>query len=222
MNCLIIGGTSGFGLRLAHKLADDGYNVTVTGRRDPRQSNLRFAKLDLAPTAGLEGRIDQLVRSLPHTDLLVYNAGFYQEGTITDLSFDDIHRMLNVGLVAPIFAARSVLAKQGQLDGFIAVTSTSQWIPRLLESVYTAVKAGLGQFANSLSLDDRVGKTLVLGPGGMDTEFWNGTGKDTSKMLDADWVADETLKLLKGDFSYKFARIMRSDSPTVEIYDQRP
>jgi short-subunit dehydrogenase len=219
VNCLIIGGSSGLGLSLANKLADH-YHVIVTGRRDPGQDNIQFETLDLSGSTGLQDRVDQLVKGLPDLDLLVYAAGFYQEGTITELSVDQIHEMLNVGLAAALFVTRSVLAKQGELDGFIAITSTSQWTPRLLEPVYTAVKAGLGAFANSLSLDPRVKKTLVAGPAGMATKFWEGTSKDTSDMLDPDWVADETLKLFDGTFSYKYARILRSPA-RVELQEER-
>ncbi len=219
MNCLIIGGSSGLGLSLAHKLAGD-YHVVVTGRRDPRRANLQFETLDLGASDGLEGRIDQLVQKLPHIDLLIYAAGFYQEGTITDLSVDQIHQMLNVGLVAALLVTRSLLAKQGDLAGFIAVTSTSQWTPRLLEPAYTAVKAGLAAFANSLSLDSRVAKTLVAGPAGMATPFWAGTNKDISSMLDPDWVAAQILSLFEGNFSYRCGRILRGPA-RAELQEER-
>jgi short-subunit dehydrogenase len=219
VNCLIIGGSSGLGLSLAGKLAGD-YHVIVTGRRDPKQSNIQFMTLDLSTASSLEDRIGQLVQELPDIDLLIYAAGFYQEGTITDLSVDQIHEMLNVGLVAALLITRSLLTKQDNLAGFIAVTSTSQWTPRLLEPVYTAVKAGLGAFANSLSLDPRVKKTLVAGPAGMATRFWEGTDKDTSDMLDPNWVADEVLGLFDDNFSYKYARILRNPA-RVELQEER-
>lgn len=113
-----------------------------------------------------------------------------------------------------------VLNHQKYLPGLIAVTSTSQWTPRLREPVYTAVKAGLGMFANSVSLDPAIGKTLVAAPAGMKTPFWKGTDKDTSDMLDPAWVADQILNLYNDDFKYKYARIMRGPS-RVEIMEKR-
>lgn len=219
MNCLIIGGSSGLGLALARKLTAE-YDVHVTGRRDPGDRFIQFISLDLSESDGLRERVQEAVHHVWRVDLLIYAAGFYQEGTITELSTEQIHEMLNVGLVAAMYTAQEVLLAQ-KLGGFIAITSTSQWTPRLLEPVYTAAKAGLGAFANSLSLDPRVGKTLVVGPAGMDTSFWSGTDKDTTGMLDPNWVAEQTLTLYDGDFSYKFAHILRGPE-RAEVKETRP
>lgn len=215
---LIVGGSSGLGLELG-RLLSETHQVFVTGRRDPKQNNLNFVALELG-SDNLTENLDKFVAELPNVDLLVYAAGFYQEGKIDDLTDDDIRKMENVGLLAPVFLVRRIIKKQDRLAGFIAITSTSQWTPRLLESMYAAVKAGLAMFANSLSLDSRIGKVLVAGPAGMATRFWENNPRDMSKMLDPKWVAEQILKLYKGDLKYQFARIMR-DPPRVEIVETR-
>lgn len=222
MHCLIIGGTSGLGLSLAKKLADT-YDVHITGRTDPGETPLTFHTLDLSNTAELLSAIDTLLQELPQIDLLVYAAGFFQDGTVTDLTVEQINTMLSVGLTGAIYLTRQLLEKQNELGEFIAITSTSQWTPRLNEPVYTAVKAGLGAYANSLSLDPRVKKTLVAGPAGMATNFWKGTDEkehDTSQMLDPDWVADRILELSSENYTYKFARILRGPA-RVEVHESR-
>lgn len=222
MNCLVIGGTSGLGLSLAKKLTKD-YDVFVTGRRKLAEPDLHAYPLDLSSKSGLDKRINTLLAELPDIDLLIYAAGYFQDGIVTDLSIEQIDEMLNVGLVAAIYVSREILRKQDALPEFVAITSTSQWTPRLKEPVYTAVKAGLGAYANSLSLDPRVGKVLVAGPAGMDTNFWKGTDKkehDTSLMLDPDWVANAIQELRAGQFTYKFARILRGPA-RVEVQETR-
>jgi NAD(P)-dependent dehydrogenase (short-subunit alcohol dehydrogenase family) len=222
MNCLIIGGTSGLGLSLAKKLSAS-YDVHITGRRDPSEESLVFHTLDLSSTTTSLATANDLLQELPRIDLLVYAAGFFQDGTVTDLTIDQIDTMLSVGLTNAIYLTRQLLEKQGELPEFIAITSTSQWTPRLNEPVYTAVKAGLGAYANSLSLDPRVKKTLVAGPAGMATNFWNDTDKkahDVSQMLDPDWVADRIIELANDTYSYKFARILRGPA-RVEVQEVR-
>lgn len=217
---LIIGGTSGLGLELGLALTQT-HKVVVTGRHDPRQELLNFQYLDISPRSYFLGTdIDNLVQKYPQLNLLVYAAGFYQEGTISDLSDPDIAGMINVGLLAPILLLQRFLSKQSQLPGFIAVTSTSQWTPRLLEPVYTAVKAGLGMLANSVSLDERVGKVLVIGPAGMRTRFWDQNPRDMSTMLDPKLVAEQILNLYEGNFKYKFARILREPA-RIEVVETR-
>lgn len=211
MNCLVIGGTSGLGLSLAKKLSQT-YDVYVTGRQDPKDTALHFRSLDLVASSESFTAIEHLIHDLPSIDLLVYAAGFFQEGTVTDLSVEQIDKMFAVGITGAIYATQQLLSKQNELAEFIAITSTSQWTPRLYEPVYTAVKAGLGAYANSLSLDSRVKKTLVAGPAGMATNFWKDADKDAhdlSKMLSPDWVADRIVEAREEEYSYKFIQVLR-------------
>lgn len=215
---LIVGGTSGLGLELA-RLFSKYHDILITGRSDPKIDTLRFHTLELG-TDSFKQNIDTLMEELPEIDLLLYAAGFFQEGRIDDLSDTDIEQMGRVGLLAPSLLLNRILRKQKKLPGFIAITSTSQWTPRLLEPIYTAVKGGLGMLANSLSLDERVGKVLVAGPAGMSTRFWENIPRDMSAMLDPKWVAEEIVKLWQTDYKYKYARILR-EPRRVEIVETR-
>jgi short-subunit dehydrogenase len=215
---LIIGGTSGLGLELGRLLKDE-FNVYVTGRHDSKETDLGFIKLDLS-----SGRISDsskaILKELSSVDLFIYAAGYFQKGTISELDDAQIQEMIDVGLTAPVTFLSYLLKSQDKLEGFIAITSTSQWTPRLLEPVYTAVKSGLGMFANSASLDPKIIKTLVAAPAGMKTKFWANTEKDTSDMLDPQWVAEQVLELYKGEFRYKYGRILR-DPARVEVVEER-
>lgn len=218
-NVLIVGGSSGLGLELALILSST-HQVIVTGRRDPKNKNVDFRVLDLIARSNFADDLNGLVAELPQVDLFVYAAGFYQEGNISDISDEDIGNMTNVGLLAPAMLLQRLLKKQKKLSGFIAVTSTSQWTPRLLEPMYTAVKSGLGMLANSVSLDERIDKVLVAGPAGMNTRFWESNPRDMSTMLDPKWVAEQVLDQYSGDFKYKFAHILRGPA-RVEIIETR-
>ncbi len=216
---LIVGGTSGLGLELAKKL-QSSYTVHITGRHDPVVVGLLYHQLDLSLTPNFFSDIEALVSSLPTIDLFVYAAGFYQEGTISDLSDIDMLTMQSVGLTAPMFLLNRVLKKQNELSEFIAITSTSQWTPRKLEPVYTAVKAGLGMLAHSLSEDERVHKVLVAGPAGMDSAFWKNAPRDTTTFLKPEWVAEQVLLARQEGYRYKFIKIMR-EPQRVEVVETK-
>ena len=219
MNSLIIGGSSALGLALAQKLQSKD-DIHVTGRHDPNVSGITYHELDLSDADSVSSSITGLIASLPHIDQLIYSAGYYQEGTVTDLNEQQIQEMLSVGIVAAIYVVRELLLKQGELSEFVAVTSTSQYTPRLLEPIYTVVKAGLGAFANSLSLDPRVKKTLVAGPAGIKTKFHDGREVNMSTYLTSEWVAEQIMAELSGDFSYKYVRILREPA-RVELQEKR-
>jgi NAD(P)-dependent dehydrogenase (short-subunit alcohol dehydrogenase family) len=128
---LIVGGTSGLGLEMAKALTSD-HHVLITGRKNPGDERLLFHSLMLNSMNKFGDYLDVFIRGLPNIDLFVYAAGFYQEGRISDLADQDISDMLNVGLLAPALLLQRLLKKQRELSGFIAITSSSQWIPSLV------------------------------------------------------------------------------------------
>lgn len=214
-NILIVGGTSGLGLSLASLFAAQACKVYVTGRKNPNMEGLHFIELEL-DTDSLAVALDNVLFEMPYFDLVVYSAGFYQEARIGELSDGDIMKMERVGLLAPVMLMSRLIRRQKFVPTFIAVTSTSQWTPRKLEPVYCATKAGLGMFAHVLSLDESVGKILVIGVAGMGTPFWKAENRDISTMLDPEWVAEKIIEELQGYYAYKLIKVLRTPA-RVEI-----
>ncbi len=214
---LIIGGTSGLGLELAKKLIAQNEKVIVTGRQGPKVSDVQYQQFDLS-SPELVKRTEEFVVNSPEVNRLIYAAGFFQEGTLTDLSEQQIEEMINVGGRGLIYFTRALLNKQNKLDELITITSTSQWTPRKLEPIYNFVKAGAGHLSNALAEDGRIGKVLVAGPAGMRSEFWDGIKRDDlDQMLDPAWVADEILKNTDDEYKYKYIRILRQPARVEEV-----
>lgn len=220
MTTLIVGGSSGLGLALAKEFHDGGDQVIVTGRHQSKVDFAEFKQLDLS-VDDLPSKIDAFVADLPPVDRLVYAAGFYQEGRVTDLSDEQIQDMLQVAGTGLIYVSRALLLKQNKLDELITITSTSQWTPRQKEPIYNFAKAGIGHFSNALAEDGRIGKVLVVGPAGMRTQFWDGVKRDDlDTMLDKQWVAQQVLKELSGSYKYKMIKLLRQPA-RVEIAETR-
>jgi short-subunit dehydrogenase len=220
MNSLVIGGTSGLGLAIAKELRGKDNTVYVTGRRKLKENDLQVEPFDLS-TPDLPKRITELVERLPKIDTLVYAAGYFQDGRLTDLSEEQIEEMIDVGGRGLIYCVKAILEKQDKLDELITITSTSAWTPRQREPIYNFAKAGATHFSNGMAEDGRISKVLVAGPAGMKTAFWEGVKRDDlDSMLDPVWVADEVMKLRKDDYRYKFAKIMREPA-RVEVVETR-
>jgi len=220
MASLVVGGTSGLGLEIARELYIAGDETYVTGRREFNESGLHYEAFDLA-APDLPKRIGELVMGLPEINTLVYAAGYFQEGRVTDLSEQQIEEMIDVGGRGLIYFVRAILEKQDKLYELVTITSTSQWTPRKLEPIYNFAKAGAAHFSNAVAEDGRVGKVLVAGPAGMRTAFWDGVERDDlHKMLDPAWVASEVMKLRDDEYKYRFAKIMREPAK-VDVVETR-
>lgn len=211
---LVIGGTSGLGREIGLLLFNAGeYDVTITGRTDEHK-DLHFEYFN-ANTRLLSRACNNLVSKFDQLDLVVYAAGFYQEGTIDQLDDDDMLSMVNVGVLAPAMLLSRVMSVWQKLPGLIMVTSTSEWIPRLAEPVYAASKRGMAGLAESLSLDPRIGKVLVVGPARMNTGFWKSSPEHMEGALSAKWVAEQTLAAFEREFHYAHIKVLR-DPPRIE------
>lgn len=221
MNTLIIGGSRGIGWELAKIYAAKGDRVTVTGRKKPDNSveNIVFKRLDLS-TQNYISDIDEFVDGLETVDRLIFSPGYYQEGTVTDLTENEIIDMIQVCGSSFIFVARAILKKQNKLHEAIVITSSSQWTPRKLEPIYNFAKAGVAHFAHGLSLDERVEKMLVAGPTGTKTAFHSGRDVDMSTYHEPEWVAQQIFDYSQDDYDYKFIKILR-DPASVEVADKR-
>jgi NADP-dependent 3-hydroxy acid dehydrogenase YdfG len=220
MTTLIIGGSAGLGLELARLLSQQG-KVVITGRTDPKVDFAEFNQLHLSGK-DLPKRISGFVASLPDIDLLIYAAGFYQGSSLTDLADEQIETMLDVGGRGLIYSVRELLKKQGKLSELITITSSSQFTPRPLETVYNFVKSGEALFSSALAEDGRIGKVMVAAPSGMQTAFWRDQPeKDTSEYLDPKWVVTQIQKARAGEYRYKEIRLQRGNPPKVEETETR-
>ncbi len=221
MNVLIVGGTSGLGLELARKFSENNDKVVVTGRHNPNIDHVDYMPLDLSAEP-LADKIKTFVEHYsPNVDVLVYAAGFYQEGTITNLSEEEIEEMINVCGRGLIYFCKYILAKQNKLDELIVITSSATWKLQRLEPIYSFMKAGEGHFANTLAEDGRISKVLVAAPSGTKTQFWrHQKHPEYEKFLDPKWVTEQIMTSRDGKYRYKHIKMFRNPAK-LEVAETR-
>jgi uncharacterized protein len=168
-NVLLTGATGGIGHAIARALASRGAGVIVTGRRADVLEPLAAEISGRAIACDLSERDapDRLVQAAGEVDVLVANAALPASGELTDISQEQIDRMLEVNLRAPIALARALVPgmiyrRRGHL---VFISSLSGKGASPASSIYAATKFGLRGFALALREDLRphgVGVSAVL------------------------------------------------------------
>ena len=158
---IVTGGSAGIGLGTAKRFAEEGAIVFITGRRQAELDKAvaeighgaRAIQADAASLADLDRLYATVKEKAGRIDVLFVNAGFYEFGTlgeITEAHFDKTFNTNVRGLLFAVQKALPLLSKGASviLNGSIAA---SIGIPSF--SVYNATKAAVRSFARSWILD---------------------------------------------------------------------
>jgi len=184
---LVTGASDGIGQCVATRFAARGARVLVHGR-DPDRTravadDVGGAPLiaDLASPAGRARLVSQATEEFGRVDVLVNNAGIGWSGPLTDMSVDGIRTLIGVDLLAPIELSRALLpAMVERRSGAVCfVSSVAGRAGVAGEAVYSAAKAALDTFAESLRAE-ATGSGVHVGvvvPGAVSTRFFEKRGR---------------------------------------------
>lgn len=161
---LITGATSGIGAAYAELLAQEGFDLILTGRRERElaqvceQLTQRFGVqvepilVDLALAAERQALVQRL-GSLPRLDMLINNAGYACDGDFGAIDWDAHQALLDVHIQAvcelSYAALPLLLAQRGRL---VNVASVASWLPTPQSALYGPTKAFVRVFSETLAL----------------------------------------------------------------------
>lgn len=160
---LLTGATGGLGGVLAHRLAERGATIVLTGRNADKLSQMAktlsakairalIAPADLSSTAAVEGMLAAIDDEVGPLDILVSNAGVEYYGAYTRHDIHELEQTITTNLLAPMILARLVLPDMiARRTGHIVfMSSISGKAPNPYGAAYSASKAGLVGLSNSL------------------------------------------------------------------------
>jgi NAD(P)-dependent dehydrogenase (short-subunit alcohol dehydrogenase family) len=153
---LITGCSSGFGLDTARLFLERGWNVVATMRTPdaavlPPSERLRVLALDVTDAASIGAAIE----AAGPIDALVNNAGIGVLYPLEAIPMETARAVFDANTLGTIAMTQAVLpAFRARRAGVIVnVTSTVTLTPLPLLSVYTASKAAVNAFTESLALE---------------------------------------------------------------------
>ena len=216
---LVTGATSGIGAAFARALAERGYDLMLTGRREQvleeLASDLRARSgvgveihiAELTHPADLERLCDTVSERPIHT--LINNAGHGAGKAYCDDSYDTHRSMVDVHVLAPlrlISALGPGMITRGR-GSIINVASLAGFMSAPRASMYCGTKSFLIHFTESLHMElaPRGVEVQVLCPGFTHTHFHARLGIDTAELpsrgiirwMSAEKVVETSLLALK-------------------------
>ena len=209
----ITGASSGIGAELAILLAERGYELILTARREnllleiaKQCEELGALRVDTIcgdiNSVSVETHIDQYLSGEGEI-VLVNNAGIAEFDQFFESNNAKSRSQLETNLLAPIFLTRSVLplmlnAGSGQIINVLSIAAKSVFTGA---AIYSASKAGLLQFGNVIREEYRrqgIRVTQVI-PGATNTPIWGmdtNQGPPREKMLTSRAVADAIYQVI--------------------------
>ncbi|GAB2992149.1 SDR family oxidoreductase [Streptomyces pseudoechinosporeus] len=206
---LITGGTSGIGLGLALRLHEAGNKVIVAGRRKElldeitaEHPGIDALVLDVADPASIARARETVAASHPGLNVLVNNAGIQLLESVLDpagLQVAEDHVATNLlGTIRMTYAFLPLLV--GKDDAVVMnVTSALAFVPFPITPTYSATKAALHSFSESLRIQlagaDAGVQVIEVVPAGVRTSLMG--QQDSEQSMPLDDFLTEALDLLR-------------------------
>ena len=225
---LVTGGTTGIGRSTVHLLVEEGARVLTFGRHKAELDQALAdgpggpgealgLVADSSDRTGVEAVFAAVDERLGGIDMLVCCAALGAQ-PIHEMAEDDWRYVVETNLVGYLACARAAMQRmEGQGGHILFVSSISPIIKAPGESVYSATKAGVEAFAETLRKEvaDRDIKISVIQPGSVDTDMQECSPEDkreavdSEEMLHAEEVAEAIL--------FALTRSHRTDVVTLRI-----
>ena len=201
---LVTGASGGIGAAVARRLHQAGASVGLLSRRGDDLGLERGLGLacDVRERSAVDVATDAVVERFGRLDIAVANAGVGAYGPFLELDGEQLEAMIDVNLKGTLYTAAATLPHlidAGEGD-FVSVASVAGLRAFPGEAVYNASKFGQLGFTRALDheLRERGVRATCICPGGVNTEFALGTGREEDDpelegLLTPDEVAEVVL-----------------------------
>ncbi|MBH8550993.1 SDR family oxidoreductase [Nostocaceae cyanobacterium CENA357] len=194
-NVLVTGASRGIGKAVVTAFAQAGARVAVHYHQQTKAAQQVHQSLvgtghilvqaDLANPVAIEQMVNQAIAELGHIDVLVNNAGIYQEHPLQPTSYEDWQvawqQTINVNLLGAVNVSYCVAQHMIERHNgrIINVTSRGAFRGEPRATAYAASKAGLNAFSQSLALHLAPHNIFVnaVAPGWVETDMSQATLK---------------------------------------------
>jgi NAD(P)-dependent dehydrogenase (short-subunit alcohol dehydrogenase family) len=170
---VITGGSSGIGLACAEALANRGYDLVLTARREEplRAAAERLGANWICADASDDAQFAKVVSGRKRIDLLIHSAGILDGTYVRKERLDVFDAVLRANLRSAFVTTAAVLPVMPAGGRIVFVSSSASLSPMKGRSAYSASKAGLNAFAAAVGdevLRDGINVNVIV-PAPVDT-----------------------------------------------------
>jgi short-subunit dehydrogenase len=212
---LVTGASSGIGEATAAALAREGAILVIAARRVDRLEELANRieaaggsaeprVLDVSDRDACQALVSSIEEEHGRLDIIVNNAGIPLRRHGTELTVEEVERVMTVNYLGSVWVALAALP--GMLErgtgSIVNVTSLAGHVPNPNEAAYAASKAALSQWTQTMAIDlaDTGVHIAEVAPGPIATEIWDQEDNDDplfrGRKFPASTVADDIVDVI--------------------------
>ena len=164
----ITGAGRGIGRATALKLAECGYNLILnTGHDEAALISLKEEIIgitknensciisvgDVGESSYANSLIESGLTAFGSIDVLINNAGVSYVGLLTDMSDEDINKVVNTNLLSAIYMSRAIIPSMVHNKKGRIINISSMWgvVGASCEAIYSATKGGINAFTQAIA-----------------------------------------------------------------------
>jgi len=222
----ITGGSSGIGKALAHKFANEGWQVALSARREEllneiskSNNNIHSFPLDVLDVEKCKEVFNKIVNKFKNIDIAVFSTGIHDPKSEKQLNIENIRKIMETNFFGTINSINSVYNyfKEKKSGHISIVSSVAGYRGLPIAGAYCASKSALISYAESLYFDMKRFnvRVTVVNPGFIKTPMTDQNPFPMPMIVSAEFAADEMFKGLTKSNSFeihfpkKFTFIMK-------------
>ena len=137
--------------------------------------NVKSYRVDMGSEKEIFDIVDQTAKDFGKIDVLVHNAGIWNDGTLENMTLEHWNELIRINLTSTFLFCKAVTPymKRNMYGRIILITSTAGQRGEAFHSHYAASKGGMISFTKSLAVELAPNNITVnsVAPGWVDTEM---------------------------------------------------
>jgi len=224
MNAIVTGASRGLGLAIARRLASSGFNLFLLAKNEERLQGVKtqiesdfktqvttFA-CDFSNEAARNSLVKKLRATVPKVDVLVNNVGAFEMGDLTEVSDEQVERLLNINFATTFKITQAYLSefKKNKAGFIFNIGSIVTEFPRKDLAAYTISKFALQGYTKMLCddlKDDGVKVTEII-PGSINTSSWDGVDAPKKEFIQTKDIVDTIEMVINSSKGVNFEQII--------------